>query len=103
MLFLLISIVVISLPSSGCVLLLQTGVWTELYKIEDTFLKPLRVGVNMSRAHYERELHNTMQTKKGKIKGQTSTRLFALILVSMSVPLPQSTRILFADVKQNWE
>uniref|UniRef100_A0A8C2ZU92 Glomulin, FKBP associated protein a n=1 Tax=Cyclopterus lumpus TaxID=8103 RepID=A0A8C2ZU92_CYCLU len=42
----------------------QTGIWTELYKIEDTFLKPLRVGVNMSRAHYERELHNTMETKK---------------------------------------
>ncbi|TNN69833.1 Glomulin [Liparis tanakae] len=49
----------------------QTGVWTELYKIEDTFLKPLRVGVNMSRAHYERELHNTMQTKKGKIKEES--------------------------------
>ncbi|XP_074506867.1 glomulin, FKBP associated protein a [Sebastes fasciatus] len=46
----------------------QTGIWTELYKIEDTFLKPLRVGVNMSRAHYERELHDTMETKKGKAK-----------------------------------
>uniref|UniRef100_A0A8C9YG96 Glomulin, FKBP associated protein a n=1 Tax=Sander lucioperca TaxID=283035 RepID=A0A8C9YG96_SANLU len=44
----------------------QTGIWTELYKIEDTFLKPLRVGVNMSRAHYERELHNTMATKRVK-------------------------------------
>ncbi|XP_029309244.1 glomulin, FKBP associated protein a [Cottoperca gobio] len=46
----------------------QTGIWTELYKIEDTFLKPLRVGVNMSRAHYERELHDTMATKRGKAK-----------------------------------
>lgn len=46
----------------------QTGIWTELYKIEDTFMKPLRVGVNMSRAHYEKELHNTMETKKKKIK-----------------------------------
>uniref|UniRef100_UPI0037E82F42 glomulin, FKBP associated protein a n=1 Tax=Semicossyphus pulcher TaxID=241346 RepID=UPI0037E82F42 len=46
----------------------QTGIWTELYKIEDTFLKPLRVGVNMSRAHYERELHNTMESKKSKVK-----------------------------------
>ncbi|XP_028988011.1 glomulin, FKBP associated protein a [Betta splendens] len=47
----------------------QTGIWTELYKIEDTFLKPLRVGVNMSRAHYERELHNTMEeAKKNKVK-----------------------------------
>lgn len=50
---------------------LQTGIWTELYKIEDTFLKPLRVGVNMSRAHYEMELHNTTATKKGIAKGQS--------------------------------
>uniref|UniRef100_A0AAQ6IPN6 Glomulin, FKBP associated protein a n=1 Tax=Anabas testudineus TaxID=64144 RepID=A0AAQ6IPN6_ANATE len=49
----------------------QTGIWTELYKIEDSFLKPLRVGLNMSRAHYERELHNTMETKKSKAKGQS--------------------------------
>lgn len=46
----------------------QTGIWTELYKIEDTFMKPLRVGLNMSRAHYERELQNTMETKKNKAK-----------------------------------
>ncbi|XP_051261881.1 glomulin, FKBP associated protein a isoform X3 [Dicentrarchus labrax] len=46
----------------------QTGIWTELYKIEDAFIKPLRVGVNMSRAHYERELHNTMETKRSKTK-----------------------------------
>uniref|UniRef100_A0A3P8T4U1 Glomulin, FKBP associated protein a n=1 Tax=Amphiprion percula TaxID=161767 RepID=A0A3P8T4U1_AMPPE len=44
----------------------QTGIWTELYKIEDSFMKPLRVGINMSRAHYERELHNTMEAKKKK-------------------------------------
>lgn len=44
----------------------QTGIWTELYKIEDTFIKPLRVGVNMSRAHYEKELHNTMESKRSK-------------------------------------
>lgn len=46
----------------------QTGIWTELYKIEDTFIKPLRVGVNMSRAHYEKELHNTMESKKSKYR-----------------------------------
>ncbi|KAK1878923.1 Glomulin [Dissostichus eleginoides] len=49
----------------------QTGIWTELYKIEDTFLKPLRVGVNMSRAHYERELHDTLATKRGKVKAES--------------------------------
>uniref|UniRef100_A0AAX7V0Y2 Glomulin, FKBP associated protein a n=1 Tax=Astatotilapia calliptera TaxID=8154 RepID=A0AAX7V0Y2_ASTCA len=46
----------------------QTGIWTELYKVEDMFMKPLRVGVNMSRAHYERELQNTMEAKKSKAK-----------------------------------
>ncbi|XP_042353843.1 glomulin, FKBP associated protein a [Plectropomus leopardus] len=49
----------------------QTGIWTELYKIEDSFLKPLRVGVNMSRAHYERELHDTMETKRGRAKEES--------------------------------
>uniref|UniRef100_H3CND1 Glomulin, FKBP associated protein a n=1 Tax=Tetraodon nigroviridis TaxID=99883 RepID=H3CND1_TETNG len=47
---------------------LQTGIWNELYKIEDTFLKPLRVGVNMSRAHYEMELHNTTETQTSGAK-----------------------------------
>lgn len=42
----------------------QTGIWTELYKIEDLFLKPLRMGVNMSRAHYERELLTTSSQNK---------------------------------------
>lgn len=49
----------------------RTGIWTELYKIEDTFIKPLRVGVNMSRAHYERELDNTKEAKKSKAKKES--------------------------------
>ncbi|XP_008431586.1 glomulin, FKBP associated protein a [Poecilia reticulata] len=49
----------------------QTGIWTELYKIEDTFLKPLRVGVNMSRAHYERELQDTREKKKKNAKEES--------------------------------
>ncbi|KAF0047156.1 hypothetical protein F2P81_000789 [Scophthalmus maximus] len=49
----------------------QTGIWTELYKVEDTFMKPLRVGLNMSRAHYERELHDTVETKKSKAKEES--------------------------------
>ncbi|KAL2301557.1 hypothetical protein Nmel_010945, partial [Mimus melanotis] len=36
----------------------QTGVWTTLGKIEQNFLKPLRVGLNMSKAHYEAEIKN---------------------------------------------
>lgn len=57
-------------------MLLKTGIWTELYKVEDMFMKPLRVGVNMSRAHYERELQNTMEAKKSKAKGQISDTYF---------------------------
>uniref|UniRef100_A0A672T9E4 Glomulin, FKBP associated protein a n=1 Tax=Sinocyclocheilus grahami TaxID=75366 RepID=A0A672T9E4_SINGR len=37
----------------------ETGIWTELYKIEDNYLKPLRTGLNMSKAHYEAELKNS--------------------------------------------
>uniref|UniRef100_A0A3B5LP24 Glomulin, FKBP associated protein a n=1 Tax=Xiphophorus couchianus TaxID=32473 RepID=A0A3B5LP24_9TELE len=53
----------------------QTGVWTELYKIEDTFMKPLRVGVNMSRAHYEQELQDTRKKKKKNTKGHKDSVL----------------------------
>lgn len=64
----------------------QTGIWTELYKIEETFIKPLRVGVNMSRAHYKMELQNTQETKKGSAKGQ--------IIVPLPVPLHLSELLL---------
>lgn len=77
-----------SIHVPAAVFILQTGIWTELYKIEDTFIKPLRVGVNMSRAHYERELHNTMETKRGKAKGSSiekyESTYFVLNLVSFS-------------------
>lgn len=42
----------------------ETGIWTELYKIEDNYLKPLRTGLNMSKAHYEAELKSTKENKK---------------------------------------
>lgn len=50
-------------------MILQTGIWTELYRIEDTFMKPLRVGLNMTRAHYEKELSDTIGAKRTKAKG----------------------------------
>ncbi|XP_077471216.1 glomulin, FKBP associated protein a isoform X2 [Stigmatopora argus] len=46
----------------------KTGIWTELYKIEDVFTKPLRVGINMSRAHYERELNTITDQDKKNVK-----------------------------------
>uniref|UniRef100_A0AAR2KQ46 Glomulin, FKBP associated protein a n=1 Tax=Pygocentrus nattereri TaxID=42514 RepID=A0AAR2KQ46_PYGNA len=42
----------------------ETGIWSELHKIEDSFLKPLRMGLNMSKAHYEAELKNAKENKK---------------------------------------
>lgn len=49
--------------------MLQTGIWTELYKIEDNYLKPLRTGLNMSKAHYEAELKSKKENKKLSLKG----------------------------------
>ncbi|KAJ8357537.1 hypothetical protein SKAU_G00203310 [Synaphobranchus kaupii] len=46
----------------------ETGIWSELYKIEDYYLKPLRVGLNMSKAHYEAELKNTKESRRVKAK-----------------------------------
>nr|XP_021148191.1 glomulin isoform X2 [Columba livia] len=42
----------------------QTGVWTTLAKIERNFLKPLHVGLNMSKAHYEAEIKNKKENRK---------------------------------------
>uniref|UniRef100_A0A4W4FFT9 Glomulin, FKBP associated protein a n=1 Tax=Electrophorus electricus TaxID=8005 RepID=A0A4W4FFT9_ELEEL len=43
----------------------ETGIWTELYKIEDNYLKPLRTALNMSRAHYEAELKRNKENTTG--------------------------------------
>ncbi|XP_063199425.1 glomulin isoform X2 [Chroicocephalus ridibundus] len=42
----------------------QTGVWTILPKIEQNFLKPLHVGLNMSKAHYEAEIKNKKENRR---------------------------------------
>ncbi|KFQ05779.1 Glomulin, partial [Leptosomus discolor] len=42
----------------------QTGVWTALAKIEQNFLKPLHVGLNMSKAHYEAEIKNKKENRR---------------------------------------
>ncbi|XP_056328971.1 glomulin, FKBP associated protein a [Danio aesculapii] len=46
----------------------ETGIWTELYKIEDNYLKPMRTGLNMSKAHYEAELRSTKENRKMSLK-----------------------------------
>ncbi|XP_066232902.1 glomulin isoform X4 [Saccopteryx leptura] len=42
----------------------QTGLWTELRKIENNFLKPLHTGLNMSKAHYEAEIKNSQENSQ---------------------------------------
>ncbi|XP_066508152.1 glomulin-like [Hoplias malabaricus] len=49
----------------------QTGIWGELYKIEDNFLKPLRTGLNMSKAHYEAELKSTKENKSSRTESKS--------------------------------
>ncbi|XP_074237533.1 glomulin isoform X1 [Saimiri boliviensis] len=43
-----------------------TGLWTELGNIENNFLKPLHIGLNMSKAHYEVEIKNSQEAQKSK-------------------------------------
>uniref|UniRef100_A0A8D0GBL6 Glomulin, FKBP associated protein n=1 Tax=Sphenodon punctatus TaxID=8508 RepID=A0A8D0GBL6_SPHPU len=45
----------------------QTAVWTELTKIEQNFLKPLHMGLNMSRAHYEAEIKSKKENRRGML------------------------------------
>ncbi|XP_063462945.1 glomulin isoform X7 [Pan paniscus] len=47
-------------------LLYETGLWTELGNIENNFLKPLHIGLNMSKAHYEAEIKNSQEAQKSK-------------------------------------
>ncbi|KAI4894108.1 hypothetical protein NFI96_020161, partial [Prochilodus magdalenae] len=47
----------------------KTGIWNELYKIEENFLKPLRTGLNMSKAHYEAELKSVKENRKSSGAG----------------------------------
>ncbi|XP_062047716.1 glomulin [Lepus europaeus] len=48
----------------------QTGVWTELGKIENNFLKPLHTGLNMSKAHYEAEIKNSQENSQATQKSK---------------------------------
>ncbi|KAM4722403.1 glomulin [Rhinophrynus dorsalis] len=43
----------------------KTGIWAELPKTEQDFLKPLHTGLNMSKAHYEAEIKSTIEKNKG--------------------------------------
>lgn len=47
---------------------LKTGIWLEVQAIKDSFLTPLRLDLNMSKAHYQAELKNAQvkDTNKGE-------------------------------------
>ncbi|XP_067892881.1 glomulin, FKBP associated protein a [Heterodontus francisci] len=51
----------------------QTGIWTDLFWIE-SFLKPLRTGLNMSKAHYEAEIRAKRENRKIKDVSDRETR-----------------------------
>ncbi|XP_062373336.1 glomulin, FKBP associated protein a isoform X2 [Sardina pilchardus] len=44
----------------------ETGIWLEVNTIHDRFLKPLRLGLNMSKAHYQAQLNNTQVKNTNK-------------------------------------
>ncbi|XP_067846020.1 glomulin, FKBP associated protein a [Heptranchias perlo] len=52
----------------------QTGIWTDLFWIEN-FLKPLRTGLNMSKAHYEAEIRGKRENRKIKDAPETKYSL----------------------------
>uniref|UniRef100_A0A8C3XXA4 Glomulin, FKBP associated protein n=1 Tax=Catharus ustulatus TaxID=91951 RepID=A0A8C3XXA4_CATUS len=61
----------------------QTGVWTTLGKIEQNFLKPLRVGLNMSKAHYEAEIKNKKENRK---EAQSSNTVCSVTVSGEKMP-----------------
>ncbi|XP_030630198.1 glomulin, FKBP associated protein a [Chanos chanos] len=63
----------------------ETGIWTELYKIEDNYLKPLRTGLNMSKAHYEAELNSAKDSKKSST-GESKTPVCTVTVGDEKLP-----------------
>ncbi|XP_065597560.1 glomulin isoform X1 [Cyrtonyx montezumae] len=61
----------------------QTGVWTALAKIEKNFLKPLHVGLNMSKAHYEAEIKNKKENRR---ESQSSNTICSLTVSGEKMP-----------------
>lgn len=67
----------------------QTGVWTALAKIEENFLKPLHVGLNMSKAHYEAEIKNKKENRK---EAHSSNTICSLTVSGEKMP-PMTTEM----------
>uniref|UniRef100_A0A8C1PM24 Glomulin, FKBP associated protein a n=1 Tax=Cyprinus carpio TaxID=7962 RepID=A0A8C1PM24_CYPCA len=78
----------------------ETGIWTELYKIEDNYLKPLRTGLNMSKAHYEAELKSAKENKKISSKGAIHSSSVCTVTVD-NEKLPNMTPEMQIQVLQS--
>ncbi|XP_067997353.1 glomulin [Melanerpes formicivorus] len=61
----------------------QTGIWTILAKVEENFLKPLHVGLNMSKAHYEAEIKNKKENRR---EAQSSNTICSLTVSGEKMP-----------------
>ncbi|KFV95486.1 Glomulin, partial [Eurypyga helias] len=61
----------------------QTGVWTALGKIEQKFLKPLHVGLNMSKVHYEAEIK---KKKENRREGHSSNTVCSVTVSGEKMP-----------------
>lgn len=75
----------------------QTGLWTDLFWIEK-FLKPLRTGLNMSKAHYEAEIRNKKDNRKIKDASNHETRCS---LTVGGKTLPKMTNAMQLEVLQS--
>ncbi|XP_048458181.1 glomulin, FKBP associated protein a isoform X2 [Rhincodon typus] len=75
----------------------QTGLWTNPFWI-DSFLKPLRTALNMSRAHYEAEVRNKRQNQKIK---DTPDREMQCSLTVGGKKLPKMTTAMQLEVLQS--
>ncbi|KAF7692319.1 glomulin, FKBP associated protein a [Silurus meridionalis] len=75
----------------------ETGIWSELCAIEENYLKPLRTGLNMSRAHYEAELKST----KGKNNTTADSKAPACTVTVGNNTLPDMTPEMQLQVLQS--
>ncbi|KAI5092602.1 glomulin isoform X1, partial [Silurus meridionalis] len=78
----------------------ETGIWSELCAIEENYLKPLRTGLNMSRAHYEAELKST-KGKKNTTAGLRHSKAPACTVTVGNNTLPDMTPEMQLQVLQS--
>uniref|UniRef100_A0A8C4R2M4 Glomulin n=1 Tax=Eptatretus burgeri TaxID=7764 RepID=A0A8C4R2M4_EPTBU len=71
----------------------KAGIWNEIHKIENKFLRPIRMALNLSRAHYDAQLKSA--TKPGGIRGSSIGSRPLKMPVEQEVQVLQSALSLF--------